>query len=203
MLRSPAAVGRAPPPERLSPIHPLGHGKKKEKEKKTTFPRKVQLGKSRGNPQDRKTTRCLILLRAGGWRVLNRSCDHVLRKTRFSTLQTLVTGGGQIVRLWSASLGGSKGRPITRATDRRERVSERARGDGQGGDAGDSRGDSERPTDTRCPPRSQCRRSLGPPGAVNGLALTFFQTTDGLTSFLFFLSLCLAPIVGYDDDEKG
>ena len=111
----PGAVGRAPPPERLSPIHPLGHGGKKEKEKKTTFPRKVQLGKSRGNPQDRKTTRCLILLRAGGWRVLNRSCDHVLRKTRFSTLQTLVTGGGQIVRLWSASLGGSKGRPIDKS----------------------------------------------------------------------------------------
>ena len=54
----PGAVGRAPPPERLSPIHPLGHGKKKEKRKKTTFPRKVQRGKSRGNPQDRKTTRC-------------------------------------------------------------------------------------------------------------------------------------------------
>ena len=57
--------------------------------------------------------------------------------------------------------------------------------------------------DRQTHPRSQCRRSLGPPGAVNGLALTFFQTTDGLTSFLFFLSLCLAPIVGYDDDEKG
>lgn len=27
----PGAVGRAPPPERLSPIHPLGHGKKKKK----------------------------------------------------------------------------------------------------------------------------------------------------------------------------
>ena len=139
---------------------------REKKEKKQHFPEKFSSGNRAGIHKTEKLHGALILLCAGGWRVLNRSCDHVLRKTRLSTLQTLVTGGGQIVRLWSASLGGSKGRPITRATDRRERVSERARGDGQGGDAGDSRGDSERPTDTRCPPRSQCRRSLGPPGAV-------------------------------------
>ena len=43
-----------PPSDSLRSIR-LGTGKKR---KKTTFPRKVQLGKSRGNPQDRKTTRC-------------------------------------------------------------------------------------------------------------------------------------------------
>ena len=37
------------------------------------------------------------------------------------------------MRLWSASLGGSKGRPIDKSNRRRERVSEMARGDGQGG----------------------------------------------------------------------
>ena len=140
---------------------PSAWAREKKKEKRKHFPEKFSAGNRAGIHKTEKLHGALILLCAGGWRVLNRSCDHVLRKTRLSTLQTLVTGGSQIVRLWSASLGGSKGRPITRATDRRERVSERARGDGQGGDADDSQGDSERPTDTPAIPVSALSRPSG------------------------------------------
>ena len=71
-----------PPSDSLRSIR-LGTGKKKKKEKKQHFPEKFSAGNRAGIHNTEKLHGALILLCAGGWRVLYRSCDHVLRKMRF------------------------------------------------------------------------------------------------------------------------
>ena len=81
LLTVPSAV-LLPPSDSLRSIR-LGTGKKKKKEKKQHFPEKFSAGNRAGIHKTEKLHGALILLCAGGWRVLHRSCDHVLRKMRF------------------------------------------------------------------------------------------------------------------------